>query len=549
MSDNDNSTRSDDIHHENPDPDPTTGPDSDPAPGLGWFERAIMSDIDGADDDDDDAPTIEITPDTDWRSWSRAEFIDRETRRNSLVNFNWPNDPEGEAAAAAELAAFEGVLRDIRRWPSCATLGDVEKRVEQLEENENAVLAEALERADAERARKADEMQALLMSSADLAQIPNPVWLVKNIFETSSVNWIFGPPGGGKTFVALDIAAHVSLGRPWCGKDTRQGKVVYVAAEGISGFKLRVAAWERHHGVTLDDMLFYPESIQTMSEGVIKNGLEESDKFKVFREVMRRVQPAMIILDTQARVTVAMNENSNQDASVFVEVMENLRTETEAAVVLVHHTPKGDGANSRTLRGASALDGAAVTEMHVQRVREAGVDIRATCAKQKNDEEFEPIDLVFRRVDVSDLVPEEPDGRWSAVTAHVNGEAGTDMADLAARYQYDELPLQVREAVQVIPDVISDRVRAEEEKTGQHCPGVSTNRIHTFAKRPNGSAFSKTHVNSALEALLAYGQIERSTGPRNAIIYRLVNDPNHTDHTKTNHTNHDHEKENTDAER
>lgn len=51
----------------------------------------------------------------------------------------------------------------------------------------------------------------------------------------------------GKTFLALSIALSIAAGHDWCGKRTKSGSVHYVAAEGLSGLRLRVQAYQGKH--------------------------------------------------------------------------------------------------------------------------------------------------------------------------------------------------------------------------------------------------------------------------------------------------------------
>ena len=67
-------------------------------------------------------------------------------------------------------------------------------------------------------------------------------YLVKGWLARGAVSMLYGPSNTGKSFLALDIAHHVAKGAPWGGRRVRQGNVLYVAAEGGSGFNNRVAA-------------------------------------------------------------------------------------------------------------------------------------------------------------------------------------------------------------------------------------------------------------------------------------------------------------------
>jgi RecA-family ATPase len=54
---------------------------------------------------------------------------------------------------------------------------------------------------------------------------------------------VFGDPGSGKTFIALNVAASVATGIAWNGQNVKQGSGFYIAGEGFSGISRRLAAW------------------------------------------------------------------------------------------------------------------------------------------------------------------------------------------------------------------------------------------------------------------------------------------------------------------
>jgi hypothetical protein len=56
--------------------------------------------------------------------------------------------------------------------------------------------------------------------------------LIKGMLDEDALSVIYGPPKKGKTFIALSIGDAVAAGDPWAGRKTRQGFVMYIAAEG-----------------------------------------------------------------------------------------------------------------------------------------------------------------------------------------------------------------------------------------------------------------------------------------------------------------------------
>lgn len=422
-----------------------------------------------------------------------------------------PNFISAEAAWKAFEGALSRTVYDSATWDHerFRRIIDKSEPIEDdwvaVREDDFEVVMDAAEEAEtSKKMTKRQQMEAKFLTSAGLASIAPPQWAVRDVLERDSLNWIFGPPGGGKSFTALDIAAHFSLGMDWRGhKVTKPGRVVYLVAEGVSGFVLRVRAWEKRYGRTLEDVLFYPEPIQVL-QSMGREGLSSSEDFDVFCSIMAEtVKPDMIILDTQARVSVGMDENSNTDAGVFVESMESLRRLTGACIILVHHTPK-DG--TKTLRGASALDGAATTEICVYKNK--GV-VHVENVKQKNGEAFEPKEGVFASIDVSEFAQDEHSPGTSAVVVDPKEARQEDgvlaLADIS----------ELTPAVENILDLVEATVLSETEP---YVKGISANALRPMIKQGEKGVGPGT-LTQALEYLAHRGRLEHYKGDRGAKLW------------------------------
>ncbi|MEU8312911.1 AAA family ATPase [Micromonospora sp. NPDC049033] len=221
-----------------------------------------------------------------------------------------------------------------------------------------------------------DKLRGALVDAGGLDDIPEPEALIRDLLYRNSTAWLIGLPGNGKSFVALDFAGCVGTGEPWQGCRVERGTVLYVVAEGLSGVRQRVRAWEASMGRPMTGVQFLPVAVQAA------NGPE----WQTFVDLAAELRPALIVIDTQARVTVGLEENSAKDMGEFVQRVEQLRVATGACVLVVHH----QGRSGEHMRGSTALEGAATT---IIRVKKDDDLVTIECQKQKDAPEFGKITL------------------------------------------------------------------------------------------------------------------------------------------------------------
>ncbi|MFE1849911.1 AAA family ATPase [Streptomyces sp. NPDC059489] len=252
------------------------------------------------------------------------------------------------------------------------------------------------ERAHGRSGDPADALLAELLDASSLDNMPTLEPLVGDLLHLDSLARIIGPSGHMKSFVTIDLAAHVGTGMQWHGHHVRQGTVVYLVAEGARGIRKRVRAWEKHYGLKMDNVLFLPRPVQAMGP-----------EWDTLIEAMRRLQPQMIIIDTQARVSVGVEENSNTEVGVVIERVEDLRRATGACVLVIHHT----GHVGEHGRGASSAKGALQSELHVSKKGDNAKNIVVTVkvGKQKDDEESGDIQFGLKVITLEGEA--KPDGR------------------------------------------------------------------------------------------------------------------------------------------
>ncbi|SNR49693.1 AAA domain-containing protein [Haloechinothrix alba] len=214
--------------------------------------------------------------------------------------------------------------------------------------------------------RRMLEIRQRLLTVDGLRHIPPPEPLVENYLYRDSLAWLHGKPGHGKSFLAVDLACCVATGTPWHGHTATPGRVLYLIAEGAAGLSRRVDAWSLAHGSTVEHITFLPVPVQL---------LQHIDT-AAFTRLLGELQPDLVVIDTQARVTLGGEENSSRDMGTFVDALEQLRTASGACILVVHHEPR----NGDNLRGSTALEGAATT---ILRTEKDGQLVKVTNPKQK----------------------------------------------------------------------------------------------------------------------------------------------------------------------
>ncbi|NEB04516.1 AAA family ATPase [Streptomyces sp. SID13726] len=245
---------------------------------------------------------------------------------------------------------------------------------------------------ETQRARVAEMVDALLaetLTTDALDDIEELSPVVDGLLYRGTVARINGKPGAMKSFVALDMAGCVANGRPWAGRDVVKGDVIYLVAEGAGGIKKRVRAWEQETGCRMSGVYFLPRPIQVA-------GIE----WMVLEEACKRLRPALVVVDTQARSTVGIEESSNERMSVIFQRIERLARESEACALLVHHT----GHVGEHGRGASNVLGAVQTELLVKKEgKGAERVITVRIDKTKDDDDTAEVRLLPRIVAVQGM--------------------------------------------------------------------------------------------------------------------------------------------------
>jgi len=227
------------------------------------------------------------------------------------------------------------------------------------------------------------------LSSTGLLKVPPLTWVVEGILPHRGYSLLYGPPNVGKSFLALDLAFAVARGTDFLGHKTTPGHVLYVVAEGVSGFPGRVRAYVTAHDpktVGNPPVYFFPEAIQLNKDW---GGGRLLAAVNALHDI-----PVLVILDTLHALSLEADENSSKDMGAVISAISPLCQEAGAAVVIVHHTRKGDN----VYRGHSSLLGDAATAIEVK--SKDGI-IGLHCEKQKDAAPFDTLGARLEEIALS----------------------------------------------------------------------------------------------------------------------------------------------------
>lgn len=238
---------------------------------------------------------------------------------------------------------------------------------------------EALERSMAAGEHQTESKRGLVLRMDDeIEQLPPVPWLLDGILPANGLTALYGAPGAGKSFIALDLALSIAANFPWLGRTLQAGTALYLAAEGLSGLSQRMRAWKAFHRKTgRVGVGFVTTAIDLLQPATIPRVCDVAAQLSQIAPVQ------LVVIDTLARSMVG-DENDTGDMSRVVANADAIRTGTGATVLLVHHTRK----DSDLERGSSALRGA-VDTLLLCRDSDDGREL--VCEKQKDAEQFSPI--------------------------------------------------------------------------------------------------------------------------------------------------------------
>lgn len=174
---------------------------------------------------------------------------------------------------------------------------------------------------------------------------PTDFWLVEDFWENSSVGVIGAPSKSFKSTFTLNLACAVATGRPFDGREVKQGAVLILQGENN-------LSMEQHkiYSITgeTDLPIYFVDDNITM------------DQIYKLKDDIKALGIKLLIIDPMYLLFGSGDINRHQDIVQRLEMLTDLRNDTGCSVMIVHHSRKLErGAKIQTsdMYGSAFIEG------------------------------------------------------------------------------------------------------------------------------------------------------------------------------------------------
>ena len=274
-----------------------------------------------------------------------------------------------------------------------------------------------------------------LYDEAYLMNMPPVQWMIDGVLTKHGFAVMYGAPGTGKSFIAIDMALCMAHDIAWHGRQTNAGAVLYIAGEGVGGLGKRVKAWKLHHGIEGNGSLkVLPVAVDMMDQESIERLLRTIDSLDT--------NFSCLVIDTVAR-SMTGEENSATDMSAFIRGCDAIKHHTGCGLLAIHHAGKDASRGINSMRGSSALAGAADTVLAVGKSENI---VALSMEKQKDSDPMDKI--TFEMVSIA-LMDDT-----SVIMQPIEAQPTTKKQSLSAR-QYHALQALQNTLIKLKVDSVS----------------------------------------------------------------------------------------------
>lgn len=182
-----------------------------------------------------------------------------------------------------------------------------------------------------------------LVSLKDLLAEPEEEtdWIVDGMLPKGGLSVIVAKPKVGKSTIARQLALCVARGEEFFTRETEAGLTIYLA------FEERRSDVQRH----FKQMGAGDENLKVFA------GMAPADVIVQVREMAKQEKPALIIIDTLARIARIKDLNDYSQTTAGLEPLLAIAREGGSHVCLLHHAKKGNIKGLDSILGSTGIAG------------------------------------------------------------------------------------------------------------------------------------------------------------------------------------------------
>ena len=178
-------------------------------------------------------------------------------------------------------------------------------------------------------------------------------WLVDGMLSCGGLSLLTSAPKAGKSTLARCLTAAVAQGRDWLGRTVRQGNVLLLSLED---HRRDVREHFKLLHVTTDHPVFMQIGLIDLRYGV-----------PLLHEAMQRTKPVLVVIDTLMRFAKIKDANDYAHVTEALNPVIEMARNTEAHIMLTHHSRKSGGQDGSEALGSTALFGSVDTLLSLKR--------------------------------------------------------------------------------------------------------------------------------------------------------------------------------------
>ena len=174
---------------------------------------------------------------------------------------------------------------------------------------------------------------------------PTGFWLIEDLWENNSVGVIGAPSKSFKSTLTLNLACAVATGKPFDGREVKQGAVLIIQGENnlsMEQHKIYSITGETELPIYFVDDNITMDHIYKLKDSIIELGIK------------------LLIIDPMYLLFGSGDINKHKDIVLRLEMLSNLSKKTNCSIMLVHHSRKLErGAKIQTsdMYGSAFIEG------------------------------------------------------------------------------------------------------------------------------------------------------------------------------------------------